>query len=60
MQIIKPYTKIYSDFDGQKMLEKIELIARTCYKSENKIQEDSANRFVAGLIKRGHESMLEH
>jgi thymidylate synthase (FAD) len=60
MKIIKPYTKIYSVFDGQKMLEKIELIARTCYKSENKIQEDSANRFVAGLIKRGHESMLEH
>ena len=46
MKIIKPYAKIYSDFDGQKMLEKIELIARTCYKSENKIQEDSANRFV--------------
>ena len=53
MKIIKPYTKIYSVFDGQKMLEKIELIARTCYKSENKIQEDSANRFVAGLIKKG-------
>lgn len=60
MQAIKPYTQIYKDFDGQKVLQKIEAAARTCYKSEGKIQEDSAAKLVAGLIKSGHEAMLEH
>lgn len=60
MQAIKAYTQIYNDFDGQKMLEKIEQVARTCYKSEGKIQESSAAKMVASLIKSGHEAMLEH
>ena len=60
MQAIKPYTQIYKDFDGQKLLQKIEAAARTCYKSEGKIQEGSAAKLVAGLIKSGHEAMLEH
>lgn len=60
MQAIKPYTQIYKDFDGQKVLQKIEVAARTCYKSEGKIQEGSAAKLVAGLIKSGHEAMLEH
>lgn len=60
MQAIKPYTQIYKDFDGQKVLQKIEAAARTCYKSEGKIQEGSAAKLVAGLIKSGHEAMLEY
>lgn len=60
IQAIKPYTQIYKDFDGQKVLQKIEAAARTCYKSEGKIQEGSAAKLVAGLIKSGHEAMLEH
>ena len=60
MQAIKAYTQIYNDFDGQKILEKIEQVARTCYKSEGKIQESSAAKMVASLIKSGHEAMLEH
>jgi thymidylate synthase (FAD) len=60
MQAIKPYTQIYKDFDEQKLLQKIEAAARTCYKSEGKIQEGSATKLVAGLIKSGHEAMLEH
>lgn len=60
MQAIKAYTQIYKDFDGQKVLQKIEAAARTCYKSEGKIQEGSAAKLVAGLIKSGHEAMLEH
>ena len=60
MQEIKAYTQIYNDFDGQKILEKIEKVARTCYKSEGKIQEGSAAKMVASLIKSGHEAMLEH
>ena len=60
MKAIKAYTQIFADFEGQKMLQKLERIGRTCYKSEDKIKEDSAEKFVAGLIKRGHEAMLEH
>jgi thymidylate synthase (FAD) len=38
----------------------IEKVGRTCYKSEDKITDDSAAKFVSGLIKRGHEAMIEH
>lgn len=38
----------------------IEHIGRVCYKSEKRITPDSADRFVQNLIKRGHESVLEH
>ena len=56
MQAIKAYTQIYKDFDGQKVLQKIEAAARTCYKSEGKIQEGSAAKLVdylSGLIVAG-------
>ena len=38
----------------------IELAGRTCYKSEDKITEDSARDFVDRMIKSGHGAMLEH
>jgi thymidylate synthase (FAD) len=38
----------------------IEKVGRTCYKSEDKITDISAAKFVSGLIKRGHEAMIEH
>lgn len=38
----------------------IERIGRTCYKSEDKITEDSAVKFVKGLVSRGHTAMIEH
>ena len=60
MKIIKPYTKICGNVDGEEILKKIEMVGRTCYKSEDKIKKDSAEKFVANLIKRGHEAMLEH
>ena len=60
MKAITPYTQIYGDIDGQEIMKKIEKIGRICYKSENKIEEGTAEKFVAGLIKRGHEAMLEH
>ena len=60
MKAIKPYTEIIGDVDGQKILKKIEKVGRVCYKSEGKIEEGSAEKFVSGLVKRGHEAMLEH
>ena len=57
MQLVEPYVTIIEEKDPYK---KIELAGRTCYKSENKISEDSAKKFVKSLINRKHEAMLEH
>lgn len=40
--------------------KQIELAGRTCYKSEDKITEDSAKSFVERMIKSNHTAMLEH
>ena len=60
MKIINPYTEILTPLDGQAILQHIELCGRVCYKSEDKITDTSAAKFVAGIIKRGHEAVLEH
>lgn len=60
MKIIKPYTEIITPLDGNAILKHIELCGRVCYKSEDSIAKDSARKFVASIIKRGHESVLEH
>lgn len=60
MKIVKPRYQIVSDFNGMQMLQNIEYIARTCYKSENNISDLSAVKMVKSLIARGHEAMLEH
>ena len=61
MKIIKPYVEqISPPIDGVDCLKRIEQIGRVCYKSEDKITDDSAPAFVAKLIKNGHEAMIEH
>lgn len=40
--------------------KKIELVGRTCYKSEDKITDTSCYKFVEGLANRQHFAMLEH
>jgi len=41
------------------LLEQIELAARTCYKSEDKIEKDSAKKLIEKLMYRQHNAMLE-
>lgn len=60
MKIIKPYIVIEDDIDGQAILKKIEKIGRVCYKSENKMNDESAEKFIGNILKRGHESVIEH
>lgn len=48
------------DLGQQPLLEKIETVGRVCYKSEDKICEGSAQRFVRSLIQNQHHAMLEH
>lgn len=59
MKIIKPYVTV-EPFDGVKLMQNIERYARVCYKSENKITEDSYKKMLPALLKRGHESVIEH
>lgn len=60
MKVIDAYAEIISPVDGEQVLRFIERCGRVCYKSEDKITDTSAAAFVAGLIRRGHESVLEH
>lgn len=61
MKIIEPYFQIEEPFDGMGILKKIERAGRTCYKSEEKITNDSAPVFIKKwAIDYGHEAMLEH
>lgn len=38
----------------------IELAGRTCYKSEDRITDESAAKFIRMILKRGHETVVEH
>lgn len=58
MRLIKPSVEITAMTDDP--LKRIEIAGRVCYKSEDKMTEDSAANFVRMLIKRGHESVIEH
>lgn len=61
MQLIEPKFEIIEQLPGMEgMYKQIELAGRTCYKSENKITEDSAKGFVERMIQSGHGAMLEH
>jgi thymidylate synthase (FAD) len=60
MKVIEPYFDILNMPAGETVLTHIELAARTCYKSEDKITADSAARLLRGLLKSGHHSVFEH
>ncbi len=60
MKIIEPSYVIEEEIDAQKMMQTIERAGRTCYKSEHNISDGSAEKFIANIIKRGHESVIEH
>ena len=62
MKLIKPEVIdiTQTDYSLKGIYKQIELAGRTCYKSEDRITEDSAEPFVKMLIDRGHTAMLEH
>lgn len=59
MKIIEPYINI-EKYDATKIMKNIEKACRTCYRSEDKISEDSYKSLLKNCINRGHESVLEH
>lgn len=60
MKIINASVEILTPLDGDAILRHIEQCGRVCYKSEHRITDGSAEKFVRGIIKRGHEAVLEH
>lgn len=60
MKIINASYHIETPIYGAEILKRIEKAGRTCYKSEDRITDESAEAFVRKLIERGHESVLEH
>jgi thymidylate synthase (FAD) len=60
MRLIKPSFEILTPIDRSQILKAIEVAGRTCYKSEGKITDDSASKFVEMIVGRGHLSVVEH
>ena len=58
MVIVKPSVTLLSITPNAEEL--IERAGRTAYKSEDKIGPGTAAKFIAMILKRGHESVLEH
>lgn len=61
MKLVKPSFEIKKqkpELEG--IYKQIEWAGRTCYKSHDKMTEDSAKKFVDRMIKSGHGAMLEH
>lgn len=57
MKIIDPMVELIDDINAEDVYKKIERCGRVCYQSQPK--GDAAD-FIRMLIKRGHESVLEH
>lgn len=62
MKMIKPSFEILDPqgYDFISMCKQIELCGRTCYKSEDKITDNSAEPFVKRMVDSSHFAMLEH
>jgi thymidylate synthase (FAD) len=60
MKIISASAEILNPEALKEASKFLEGIGRVCYKSEDLITEDSADRFIRGIVKSGHETIIEH
>lgn len=59
--IMKPRVEFEKNYrSGTEIIKNLERYGRVCYKSEDRITENSAENFIRGAIKRGHYSVIEH
>lgn len=58
MKIVEPYVELL--WITQNPEQQIEIAGRTCYKSEGKINHDSAGPFAQKMVRSGHHAMIEH
>ncbi len=59
MRVIPASYEILDNLDRESLAVRIELCGRICYKSEDKIDQDSALPFVSKMAEHGHNSVLE-
>lgn len=57
LKIVKPSVEVLTPIDGEKILNHIETIARTCYQSQ---QSNNNHNLIKSLIRSEHFAMLEH
>jgi thymidylate synthase (FAD) len=61
IEVVEPYVTLITPVSQILTYpELIEKACRTCYKSEDKIKEGSAQALITRCIKSGHHSILEH
>lgn len=59
MKLVEPLIEV-EKYDGIKIMKRLEKASRTCYRSEDIINEESYKKLLRNCINRGHESILEH
>lgn len=59
MEIVKPSVELVNPPDYETILNTVELAARNCYQSFDKMCDGSAEGIIRALIKSGHEAMIE-
>ena len=59
MKVVTPSFEVLDNLDQESLAVRIEFCGRICYKSEDKIDRDSALPFVARMAEHGHNSVLE-
>ena len=59
MRIVDPGFTILDDLDQQSLASRIEYCGRICYKSEHRIEAESAIPFARKMAEHGHNSVLE-
>lgn len=59
MKLISPKIEV-ENYNATKIMKNIERACRTCYRSEDKITDESYKNLIKNCINRGHESVLEH
>ena len=60
MKIIQAKAEPAQEIDAREIMSRIERAGRVCYKSESNISDTSAEKFIANIIRSGHESVIEH
>lgn len=60
MKVVSPSFQILTPIDATHIMQLLEEVGRTCYKSEDMITDNSCVEFVKRIIDRGHEAVIEH
>lgn len=62
MRIINPSVEVWpvDSTDPKAVMRHIERAGRVCYKSEDRITDESCDKFIGSVIDRGHTAVIEH